>query len=767
MGKYGSALVIGLGVFFFLGEAMSPAQQERPRLRLSRVSSPPRLEDYVHRIRSAGGDLSRGGDAVGTPGEVCVSDFRQREPGDGIPASLETTACLSYDRQHLYVVFICKDDPAKVRARLSRREAILEDDLVGVALDTFQDRRQAYFFLANPLGIQADGIVREGQEDDFSFDTVWYSEGRVTEEGFIVWMAIPFRSLRFPAARTQTWGIALGRVIPRLNETSFWPYITRRVVGFVQQLATLEGLEDISPGRNWWFIPYGTFAAARFLDLSGSQGAAFRTEVEGRGGMDAKFVLRDAFTLDLTVNPDFSQVESDDPQVTINQRFEVFFPEKRPFFLENAGFFRTPEDLFFSRRIADPQFGARVTGKVGRWALGALAMDDRAPGARVPREDPAYGRRAGIGVLRLQREFAEQSSLGFLWTHRAFASQANNVLALDTLLRLSPNWTLTGQVMRSFTRRGDERFSGPAYSLDLSYSGRHFFYSGEYVDRSPRFHAPLGFIRRVDIRQMEHFARYRWIREGRRLQSFGPNVFTLVNWDRRGRLQDWVVSAGFQMQFAGPTGISVRRSESFELFQDIGFRKDTTSFNVETAWLRWLSLSGSYSFGMGINFFPPAGLRPFSATTQSGELNLTLRPTPQLRMSTTYLYTRLGTRREGLFGQLPGVGNRSIGIFNNHLLRAKLNYQFTRELSLRAILDYNAVLPNPSLVRAEREKRVAVDFLLTYLVNPWTALYVGYTDHFENIVLDPMSAAWVRRGGAPALSTGRQVFVKFSYLFRF
>ncbi|MCS6818159.1 MAG: carbohydrate binding family 9 domain-containing protein [Blastocatellia bacterium] len=732
------------------------AQAERPRLRLSRVSSPPRLEEYLQGVRNAG--------------EVCVSDFRQREPGDGIPVSLETTACLSYDQHHLYVVFICKDDPAKVRARLSRREAILEDDLVGVTLDTFQDRRRAYLFLANPLGIQADGIVGEGQEDDMSFDTLWYSEGRLTEDGFIVRMAIPFRSLRFPATRTQTWGIALGRIIPRLNEQAFWPYITRRVAGFLQQLATLEGLEDISPGRNWQFIPYGAFAAARFLDSGRANAPAWRAEIEGRGGMDAKFILRDAFTLDLTVNPDFSQVESDDPQVTLNQRFEVFFPEKRPFFLENAGFFQTLENLFFSRRIVDPQFGARMTGKAGRWALGALAIDDRAPGKRVAPTDPRYGQRAAIGVLRVQREFAEQSSVGVLFTRRSFLSQSNSVLALDTLLRMGRNWTFTGQIMQSFTHRDGRRFSGPAYSLDLSYSGRHFFYSGEYVDRSPRFHTQLGFIRRVDVRQMEHFVRYRWFREGKRLQSFGPNIFTLANWDRRGRLQDWVISNGFQVQFAGPTEISFRRSESFELFRDLGFRKHETSLSAATAWLRWLTLGGSYRFGKGVNFYPAPGLAPFSATTAGGELELTLRPTSQLLVSQVYLYSRLGTHGESLPSSLAdalALRRATVSIFNNHLLRTKVNYQFTRELSLRTIIDYTAVLPNPSLVRAEREKRVAVDILVTYLVNPWTALYVGYTDHWENIGLDPTSPGGLRRLGAPTRSTGRQVFVKFSYLFRF
>src|SRR5262249_32155044 len=153
----------------------------------------------------------------------------------------------------------------------------------------------------------------------------------------VTWMAIPFKSLRFANADVQTWGIALIRIISRNNETSFYPYITRRIEGFTQQFANMEGLEKISPGRNMQIIPYGFFAHARFLDPSVPR---FKTDTDYRGGVDAKIVLKDTLTFDFTVNPDFSQVESDEPQVTVNQRFEVFFPEKRPFFLENSGYFQ-------------------------------------------------------------------------------------------------------------------------------------------------------------------------------------------------------------------------------------------------------------------------------------------------------------------------------------------------------------------------------------------------------------------------------------------
>ena len=761
MGRLGRA--IGWGLILLAWDASAGAVQTslpsppkagavKPSLRVPRVTRAPQMEDFLN----------------GTPreAEAVITDFRQRDPQDGQPASSKTTAYLSYDEKNLYVVFVCEDDPAQIRARMAKREDIWSDELVAVSLDTFYDRRRSYNFAANPLGIQLDGITTEGQSDDFTFDTLWQSEGQLTDRGFIVWMSIPFKSLRFREAPAQTWGIGVARLMPRNNEESWWPYITRRVEGFVQQLATLEGIEGISPGRNMQFIPYGALTGARFLDRRAPGGPAFRTDTDGRAGLDAKFVLRDALTLDVALNPDFSQVESDEPQVTVNQRFEVFFPEKRPFFIENAGFFRTPINLFFSRRVADPQFGARLTGKVGRWALGGILIDDRAPGRRRPPGDPVEDERAGIGVARVQREFAQQSTFGVLVTSLDFAGSSNRMFSLDTRLKLHPNWVLGAQAMRSYTRNLDgSRTDGPAYFLELQRIGRHYNNVTRYSDRSPDFRAPLGFVPRVDIRQGEHFSGYRWRPKKGRVQSYGPGVFTVVNWDRRGRVQDWFVNANFEAQLAGPFSFNFTRFEGFELFRDFGFRKHSTTASFSTEWLRWLEISTSATWGNGVNFFPPvaSGLAPFLANVTNARFAIVVRPTPRFRYEQTYLYTRLGTRE----GSTPAPQAPGASIFNNHIVRAKVNYQFTRELSLRAILDYNAVLANPDLVALERSKRLTADFLLTYLVNPWTALYIGYTDGYENLILDTTGTPQLRRIGAPTTSTGRQVFAKLSYLFRF
>ena len=425
--------------------------QERPiraTIAIPRVQQPPRLEDYVPLEPGPPGNGAAAAGAVERG--VRVDTFLQRDPGDLTPASQRTEAYLSYDAENFYAIFVCEaSDPSKIRARMSRREAMFSDDYVAIFFDTFNDHQRAYEFFSNPLGVQADGISTEGQGDDFSFDTVWRSRGRLTPTGYVVSIAIPFKSLRFPpASGPQTWGIALLRGIPINNEQSFWPGITRKISGFANQFADGNGLQGVSPGHNVQFIPYGTFTGARFLD-----GAIFERDASARAGVDAKIVAHDAVTFDFTVNPDFSQVESDEPQVTVNQRFEVFFAEKRPFFLENAGYFQTPITLFFSRRIGDPQVGARATGKIGGWAVGALAIDDRAPGHTVDPDDPLHGDRAANAVVRARREFGE-SSVGALVTSRDFGPSFNRLASVDTRLKLNPRWFFDGQAAVADKRIG-------------------------------------------------------------------------------------------------------------------------------------------------------------------------------------------------------------------------------------------------------------------------------------------------------------------------
>lgn len=695
--------------------------------------------------------------------EAVVTDFRQMDPGDGAPVSQPTTAYLSYDEKNLYVGFVARDDPKLIRARVAKRKQILNDDRVTINIDSFHDHRHAYWFDVNPYAIQFDGITTDGYGDDFSWEGLWYSEAKITEDGYVVLITVPFKTLRFSDSTEQRWGVVLGRFIARNNEFSMWPYVTRRKLPqFVAQFGHLDGLRAISPGRNLQFIPYAMGAGSRYLDRP--PGAAPQRVTDGtfRAGVDAKAVIKDALTLDLTLNPDFSQVESDEPQVTVNQRWEVVYPERRPFFMENNSYFTTPQSLFFSRRIVDPEYGVRLTGRLGRWNIGVLAADDRAPGENTVETDPLHGKRAWNGVLSLQRDFLKDSHVRLFVTDREFSSGYNRVGALDARFHLPRNFFLTGQAGTS-TTRGLEgpAYSGNTYHARLARTDRKWQYYTSYTDRSPGFRADLGYIPRVDIRELKNRIGYKWWFEKRALVNLGAALITSGNWNRLGQTQDWEIAPEFSMELLRLTQITVSHGQMYELYAGQGFRKGMTYFIASTEWYKWLAARAEYSLGTSVNFYPAGGLPPFLSDAENGSLSLTIRPTPKMRLDETYLYSRLETRGDSFRGAAPAT------IFNNHIVRSKLNYQFTRELSFRAIVDYNGVLPNESLVSLQRSKRMGYDFLFTYLIHPGTALYAGYTDIYENLPMNPMAPPWVKTGMGPTYNTGRQVFVKLSYLFRY
>lgn len=730
-------------LLLFVCTAILRAQPEPvPTLRIPRVSRAPRLADFLnHTPREA---------------ELTVTDFRQFDPGDGVPVTRPTTAFLSYDERNLYVAFIAKDDPALIRSRVAKRKQILTDDRVTINIDTFHDHRHAYWFDVNPHAVQLDGITTDGYGDDFSWEGLWYTDARIVDDGYVVLITVPFRTLRFPNSAEQRWGVMLGRFIQRNNEFAMWPYITRRKLPtFVAQFGHLEGLHDISPGRNVQFIPYGLISGARFLERPAGAAPFLDTQATRRFGLDGKVVLKDALTWDFTLNPDFSQVESDEPQLVANQRYEVYYPERRPFFMENASYFRTPQRLFFTRRIVDPEFGSRLTGKIGRWGIGAIVADDRAPGKGRPEGDPLRDERALAGILSIQRDILKDSHVRLFATSRDFSSSYNRAVGLDTRLHLPHKFFLTAQGTTSVSRPLQGRdFSGNAYSVWLDRFDRKVQYQTTYTDISPGFRSDLGFIPRTDIRELKNTLGYKWWREKKGLINYGPSFTLLRNWNRAGQVQDWEIDASWNMEFVRLTTLKVTRSEAYELFQGHGFRKGANHAELSTEWWKSVALNASLSQGTSVNFYPAAGLAPHAADAVNASVGLTLRPGARLRLDETYLYDHLAA---------PGGAS----VYNNHIARSKVNYQLTRALSFRAILDYNGMLSNQAFSRLEPAKQMNYDFLFTWLVHPGTALHVGYTDLNENLRLDPSRPPYLYRSARPDFNTGRQLFVKASYLFRY
>ncbi len=733
---------------------------------IPRLSRGPALEDFL--TMKPEGDSARA--------MAVVSGFVQREPHDGEPVSEPTQAYLGYDEKNLYVVFVCYDDPAMVRAHETRREDFNGDDDVEVMLDTFHDRRRAYAFQVNPKGVQWDAIWTEqayadtGGNFDTSFDTLWYSKGKITSQGYVVWIAIPFRSLRFSSAHDQNWGIILLRDIVRDNEAAFWPHISINKEGRLGQAGTAKGMSGISPGRNIQLIPYGLMNSYRTVDDRGPNLACptptdpkatcahFQDRtIGGTFGMDGKFILNDSLVFDATANPDFSQVESDEPQVTVNQRFRVFFPEKRPFFIENADYFHTPIDLFFTRNIVDPDAGIRLTGRVGPWALGFLSSDDRAPGLTVEPGTALFKTRSYFNIARVSRDLFKQSSIGAIyadWEYPA-ANSFNRAGGIDARLKFSPKLTATLQGVVSSTEFDGNYSAGPAYKADLAYTSSHWVQESTYNDVSPGFFTQPGFVNRVDLREYRDNTSYYFRPKSGPVVSWGPEFNGHWTWDHTGLRLDTDYIPDLTIVLKRQTRIFLFPYEEFRerlrpkdfltLTQNQDFHEHASGVNASSSPVSQITLGAQYFWGDAVNFVPgfscllpppnPCTLRlnpPYLAHSDLAEAVATIHPFTQLRIDNKYLFSRLRTQ------------DTNVNIFNNHILRTKWNWQFTRELSLRVILQYNATLTrnkpgDPTdtfpLTSLPTTKNFNTDVLITYLLHPGTAVYVGYNSNLQNLNL--------------------------------
>ena len=703
-----------------------------------------------------------------------VEGFIQQNPKDGASASEPTVVYLGYTDKRIYVVFVAFDSrPGLVRARMTRRENIYDDDRVQVMFDSFRDERRAYSFVCNPLGIQLDQLFSEDSGSDDSFDTVWDSQGKITSQGYVVLMSIPFRNLRFGQSG-QSWGVIFQRIIPRMNESSYWPRVSSSVNGLLNQEGTMDGLEVRSEPRNIQLTPYGVFRSLRALDDRDTSHPVFdEKEVDGRIGLASKFVLKDRIIFDAALNPDFSQVESDEPQVTDDQRFPVFFPEKRQLFLENASFFNTPINLLYTRNIADPFFVTRATAKLGRYAVGALFADDRSPGEIVANNDPLSGKRAYFALFRVNRDVAKGSSVGVIYADREFQGGFNRVGGVDVRWKLGKNWDGSAQGLVSSTRTINDTGSGqplsysagPAYQMNVERSSRKLYLNGSFSDTSTGFITQTGFYQRPDIRQFSSFIRYQFRPEGKHLIAHGPAMFGQSFWSHNGTRLENFVNVNYQFQFQRQTGVGAFVNVERERLRPSDFSALSASRDYpihhhgiffNTAFFSWLTAYGEAGWGTETNYVPATG-PPVSARENYFNGGFTVHSGARLQIDNTYILARLRS------------SEIAASIFNNDIIRSKWNYQINRDFSVRFIGQYTSTLANPHFASLQTTKALNFDFLFAYLPHPGTEVYVGYNTDRQN--LDPLlgldSNLAILRTRNLSLEDGRQFFVKISYQFRF
>jgi hypothetical protein len=407
----------------------------------------------------------------------------------------------------------------------------------------------------------------------------------------------------------------------------------------------------------------------------------------------------------------------------------------------------------------------KLTGSLGRWSVGALAADDRAPGEVLLQGQTGHGDRAWDGVFRVEREFGHQSHAGLFLEGTRFGSTYNRVGSADLRYVLPHNWTMAGQATTTQTKdSAGQSFAGPGYIFSLQKTNNHVSFHNHYIDRSPGLNSTLGYIDRTDIRSWETYASYAWRPKGSKtIMAYGPTLDGNVIYDHKGTLQNWSIQPGFQITLPKLTTLSMNYGQGYEFYKGTGYRGQLTDLSLTTSWFKWLDMKADYSHGARINYYPAPDLEPFLGNADNGSASITLHPEMHLRLDEIYYYTRLATRNDTpVSGAVPGQV-----VFTNHLIRSKINYQFTPACSFNAILDYYSLLPNNGLVSSTYSKQADTTLLFTYLPHPGTAVYIGYADTFQNVDYSASQAPPYTITNLPGTSTDRQLFMKVSYLLRF
>jgi hypothetical protein len=741
---------------------------------------------------------------------VVLKDFYQISPGDNIKPSRPTEVLIGYDSKFLYFGFHAFDEPDKVRATVAKRDNVFGEDNVRVFLDTFNDQRRAYLIGFNPLGIQQDGIFTEGQGTDFSVDIVMESKGVITSDGYTVEVAIPFKSLRYEAGKDKLWGIHVWRNIDRFNdEMDSWVPISRDRSGTLNQTAHLTGLEGISTERTLELIPSLTISETgkRVRTLSNAQlnaiaatgvtpfdpGHFVNEPIKPDLGLTAKYSLTPTVTLDLAINPDFAQVEADATVNTANQRFPIFFDEKRPFFLEGKDIFNTLISAVHTRTIIDPDIAAKLTGKRGRNTFGILFASDNAPGdfTNEQRFDPdslpvagnrVIGKNSTVGIIRFKHDVGKENSLGFLATSYNFADRSNYVGGFDGRYRFNKQTTLDFQALGTYThlctlaaqKENDtcQTLDGFAYAYNFNQNKRHLSINLNGVGRTGGYRAYVGFTRRTNTNAENLSFDYNTEPKPKaHIVNWEIANYLGGNFDWQGRLQNWNdefqigpnlqrqtfirlgYNWGYERVFASELGQTLfadgKGEDSVRSHNVFGYGGSTVNKQITFFYFigyRWGE--HDFDFGAGPRFprVSPAALLDPNAPLDPGAGNLlytngniTYKITNDLNATLNFEKDRLTRHDTGRVA------------FDTNIVSLRTTYQFTHFTFARARIDYDSLNSN---VRGQ--------FLLGWTPNPGTAFYAGYNDDINRNFFNPFTGQL-----EPGLRrNGRTFFVKMSYLFR-
>jgi len=660
-------------------------------------------------------------------------------PGENIPPPARTEVLLLYSSSSLYAAFRAYDpDPSAIRSRFTDRDNIFQDDWVEIVLDTFNDERRAYDFMSNPFGVQGD-FIEGSQVGIGEWDGIWDSAARITEWGYTVEMAVPFSTLSFQHSDgDQVWGFDAVRSFPRSvrHHIGLFPR-DRNNSCYLCQTEKLIGFAGAAPGKNLELDP--TLSGLVTQEREGeTEGPFVQRERKLDPGLTLRWGFTPNLTLSTTANPDFSQVEADAAQLDINTQFALFFPEKRPFFLEGADFFRTRRRVVHTRALADPSWGIKLSGKEGRSTVGLFIVRDEVTNFIIPGSEGSSSQsldRKNYGtVLRYRGDVFESSTLGVIMTDREGEDYYNRIAGLDGDLRLTRSERIRFQVIGTRTRYPaallsldedgepdpelpDGSFGGAGGEISYSHDARNLDWYAEYRDIRDGFRTDLGFITQVGIRRVELGSDYKWWGEADRWYSeieIGMNV-------DRSREQDGSLleeEAEADLSYEGPLQSSFRADfgRRRKVFEDVGFDQNFQRFDFH------IRPSGVLFFQMGLDYGDHID---FAHTKPAVRLRLDpsveYRAGRHLTLSLDHTYERL---------------DRSDGrLFTANLSQVKAVYQFDTRTFLRVIIQYLDLRRNMALYADDdvesREQHLFSQILFSYKINPQTVFFLGYSDNYE------------------------------------
>jgi hypothetical protein len=676
-------------------------------------------------------------------------------PGENVPPPVRTVLRVTYDDRTVYFGFEAFDpDPSEIRARYSDRDEAWEDDWVGVVIDTFNDQRRAYELISNPLGVQMDAVNDDVHKHyDDSWNAIWHSAGRITEQGYEVEMAVPFSQIRFQHSngQAQVWGFDAIRSYPRSDRHHIGLFPRDRGNNsYLSQTVKLVGMEGASPGHNLELLP--TLTAVR-IDARGDplDGERERGTIDPEPGATIRWGITPNVSLNGAVNPDFSQVEADTLQLNINEQFDLFFPETRPFFLEGADYFTTALPLVHTRVVVDPAVAAKVTGKQGRSTYGVFSAHDDITTMLFPGPEDSssaiFDLETTDTVGRYRFDFGHNSTVGATVTDRRGGDYLNQVASLDTTFRFTEADHLTASISASRTRYAEEmiedggsrsdRFRDSATKLQYEHSVRNWWVYVHYIDFGEWFRADLGFLPQVDVREGELAgAKIWWGDPGNfhRRMAWGASVRHAER--HNGNLINERVETWFNID--GPRQSRIEVSLSLENKMSNGVRFDDmviahTRFRFQAT--DDLKLIFHLDYGDWIDF----------TNTQPATRTL-IQPHLRYNLGRHFLLVYAHT-----YEALDVAGGR---LYTAHAPELRFVCQFNVRAFIRAIVRYQDIASEPSLYKEEvpaRARDLFTELLFAHKINPHTAVYVGYSDKYTGTEEFDMTQA------------SRTLFVKLAY----